>query len=491
MHDTSLHAQHTTLTDCESERLHLSGKIQGFGALIVVRLSDWIITHASDNADSFLGSGIDQCLGTDVRTAGFWSSGWADRIPQTHGERTELMHGPWVFTFIRSGDYLLIECEPIGPVSPPIPIHQLHRSLIRPPNTADELTAYQETLVQHLLAVTGMNRVMVYRFRDDWSGEVITEATDRPLGSYMGLRFPAGDIPAIARKLYEQNPIRTIPDVEGPEYAIRSLIPEAPDLSFSDLRSVSPMHQMYLRNMGVAASLSLPVLIGGQLWGLVVGHSYAGPCLLSHDQRHCAVLLANAYALGLANYRAAESLRLVDSVDRRVHAALQPMLQADHPFDAFHNCAHALQQLMEADAVAVAMEDRAALAGEGLNLDALADFDRWFVEEYEDYLLMSHRLTEFGVQSFAVATLFAGVLAVRAWSAQRGWLRFYWFRLSESQQITWAGHPDKPREAASAALSPRRSFEKWVEIRHGSSREWTSAHRLSALRVRAVAGRSL
>lgn len=133
MHDTSLDAQHTTLTDCESERLHLSGKIQGFGALIVVRLSDWIITHASDNADSFLGSGIDQCLGTDVRTVGFWSLGWADRIPQTHGERSELMDGPWVFTLIRSGDYLLIECEPIGTVSPPIPIHQLHRGLIRPP----------------------------------------------------------------------------------------------------------------------------------------------------------------------------------------------------------------------------------------------------------------------------------------------------------------------------------------------------------------------
>lgn len=491
MHDTSLGAGTTSLSDCESEQLHLSGKVQFFGSLMVVRLSDWIITHASDNAAAFLGAELTRYLGTDVRLASFWSSEWQSHIPATQGDRAEILLDGWVVTLILSGDYLILECEESANATAPIPVHQLHKGLIRPPDTHAEMEAYQETLVQHILTVSGMDRVMIYRFRDDWSGEVVAEAYEGSLGSYKGLRFPAGDIPAIARKLYEQNPIRTIPDVQGREYVIRSITPEAPDLSYSDLRSVSPMHLMYLGNMGVRASLSVPVLIGSRLWGLVVAHNYEEPCLLSQEQRHCAFLLTNAFSLGMASYRAANSLRMVDSVDRNAHAAMEPMLQVEHPLEAFTECAHAMQSLMEADAVAVAMEGRAAISGNGLSLENLAAFDRWFVEEHQDSLLMTQQIAGLDAPGLTMGSSFAGVLATKIWSAKRGWLRFYWFRVSETQNITWAGNPDKPQEAAGHVLGPRRSFEKWVEVRHGYSQEWAAAHRLSALRIRAIAGRSM
>jgi light-regulated signal transduction histidine kinase (bacteriophytochrome) len=469
--------------------LHLSGKIQGFGALVVVRLSDWTITHASDNADTFLGGPIPLFLGTDIRTVNFWSPTWMDKVPLETGARNELIDQDMVVTLIRSHEYLLIESEPVLSTAAPTPVHQLHRNLIRPPGSTAELGAYQDTLVRHILTVTGMDRVMIYQFRSDWSGEVVAEAMHGERGSYKGLRFPAGDIPAIARKLYEQNPIRTIPDVGGQEHTIRSIVPHAPDLSYSDLRSVSPMHLKYLANMGVSASLSVPVRVADRLWGLVVAHSYQGRHLLSHDQRHSATLLTNAFALGLASYKAAESLRLVDAVDRNVHSAMVPLLQTESPIEFFADCAQALQALMAADGVAIAVGERAAISGGGLSLDALAELDRWFIEDHQDTLLMTDRLCDASPSVLSVAMVYAGTMAVKIWSAKHGWLRFYWFRLSETQEITWAGNPDKPPEFGSHALSPRLSFEKWVEIRHGYSSEWTSGDRLSALRVRSIAGR--
>jgi chemotaxis family two-component system sensor kinase Cph1 len=241
--------------------------------------------------------------------------------------------------------------------------------------------------------------------------------------------------------------------------------------------------------MGVGASVSLPVLISGKLWGLVVGHSYHGPRLLSHEQRHCASLLTNAFSLGLANFQAGESLRLVDSIDRNVHNAMLPLLQTDSPLQVFADCAQALKSLLNADGLALAVGGNAAIAADGLSLEALADLDRWFVEDHQDALLMTDHLADTPVNGMNIVSVFSGALAIKSWSSKHGWLRFYWFRLSETQEIAWAGNPDKPAEPHGHTLGPRRSFEKWLEVRHGYSREWTAADRLSALRVRSIASR--
>src|SRR5262249_753743 len=136
------------------------------------------------------------------------------------------------------------------------------------------LDDYCRAASREVRALTGFDRVMVYRFDEEYNGEVIAEEKADGLEPFLGLHYPASDIPAHARRLYELNWVRHIPDVG---YSPSRLVPAhgPTDLSFAVLRSVSPIHIEYLQNMGVAASLSISVLKGGRLWGLVACHHYS------------------------------------------------------------------------------------------------------------------------------------------------------------------------------------------------------------------------
>ncbi len=126
--------------------------------------------------------------------------------------------------------------------------------------------------------MTGFDRVMVYRFAQDDSGEVIAESTHAGVESFLGLHYPASDIPRQARGLYERNWLRIIPDVEAVPSPIQPTLDSAGkplDLSQSVLRSVSPIHIEYLENMGVRASMSVSILREGRLWGLFACHHNA------------------------------------------------------------------------------------------------------------------------------------------------------------------------------------------------------------------------
>src|SRR5208337_3985124 len=138
---------------------------------------------------------------------------------------------------------------------------------------ASEVSAFLQATAEAVRAETGFDRVMVYRFQPDNSGVVIAEARDEELEPYLGQRYPASDIPKQARDLYLRNRIRSIPDARYTPAplipALNSVTGKPLDLTFSTLRSVSPIHLEYLANMGVAASTSLSLVIDGKLWGLI------------------------------------------------------------------------------------------------------------------------------------------------------------------------------------------------------------------------------
>src|SRR5262249_4980448 len=134
---------------------------------------------------------------------------------------------------------------------------------------------------RQLRALTGFDRVMVYRFANDGSGEVVGEAAAEGIGSFLGLHYPSSDIPQQARQLYLRTPFRIIADIEAEPVPIlpkRDETGEPIDLSLSVLRSVSRIHIEYLRNMGVAASLSVSIIVEGRLWGLFACHHYSPRC---------------------------------------------------------------------------------------------------------------------------------------------------------------------------------------------------------------------
>jgi len=159
---------------------------------------------------------------------------------------------------IRGSGCILVELKRSDRNVEPLSIQQLQTPLLSVPYDDDELALHHELLTQAFHAITGYDRIMIYRFHSDWSGEVIAETTTEELGSYLGLHFPASDIPQVARDLYMLNPSRMIPDAKSPPVPVLSVDSVPPDLTWSDLRSVSPVHLEYLGHMGVGASFSGP-----------------------------------------------------------------------------------------------------------------------------------------------------------------------------------------------------------------------------------------
>jgi chemotaxis family two-component system sensor kinase Cph1 len=499
MHDTSSAYSAATLTSCESEKLHLSGRIQSFGALMVLSPQSRTITHLSANCEEMLGISVERTLGCALTVLPFYTADLEQGFALEPGTQQLIvnisLHDELHLdvNLIMTSTALLLEWEPTAPEVRPIAIHQMHKSLVRPPSHKEGLDNYLDLLVSHVRTTTGMDRVMVYRFRDDWAGEVIAESVDASFGSYKDMRFPAGDIPEIARKLYVQNPYRMIPDAKAPMLPVLSIQVDPPDLSASDLRSVSPMHLQYMDNMGVRASFSVPICVMGRLWGLVTCHHYQSAKLLSLDQRQACGTLVAAFSLGISSHLAGIHLQTIDSMDRRIQSALQSFVGISNPLEGVGSSGLALAGLVNADGFAMAIGEEATISGHGPALDGLSVIDEWFLHHSDEYIAALDTLTHQFPANPEVSQFSCGLLAVKVWNVGRGWLRFYWFRQAETQHITWAGNPDKPRAENSAVpyLSPRRSFEKWVEERTGYCREWTSDEKVMVARFRSTAGRLL
>ncbi len=167
------------------------------------------------------------------------------------------------------------------PGTPPGHAEDLHRRLSyaigRIARSGDDVAGICDMAVTEMHELTGFDRTMIYRFDHDWHGEVIAEQTTGLPKRYLGHHFPASDIPAQARELYTRTLLRVIQDVDGaPVPLVPQLDPgrgQPLDLSFASLRSVSPIHLQYLRNMDVRASMSLSLLVGNRLWGMIVCHN--------------------------------------------------------------------------------------------------------------------------------------------------------------------------------------------------------------------------
>ncbi len=319
------------LSSCDREPIHILGAVQGFGFLIGVS-PDWIVTRASDNVATWLGQGAAALLGLPLdaildREAIHTLRGHLqtlrgpDAVDRVFGLRLVPGGEPFDVALHRSGDTIVIEAEPSATE------HLSAGNLVRSMVTRLQQTVGFDPLcreaARQMRALTGFDRVMVYRFAADHSGEVIAEAARSGLAPYLGLHYPASDIPKQARALYARNWLRIIADVDDTGAAV--LPPRDPagqplDLSLSTLRTVSPIHLEYLRNMGVAASLSVSILRGGRLWGLFACH-HTEPRHISLERRTGAELFGQMFSWLLeARERQADAEREVRS--RELHNRL-------------------------------------------------------------------------------------------------------------------------------------------------------------------------
>ena len=467
------------LVDCEQEPIHVPGAIQPHGFLLGVFPAEMEIALASANVSDvlgrpgpFIGRGLDSLLDpaciAQIRTS-LLSTG------PNHVEsvRTRILGEPWECVFHSNGDLLIVECEPSERDEPETALdfyRRSQRALTRLQSGVrlNELCRIAAREVQQL---TGFDRVMVYRFHADHSGEVIAEAKLPKLDSYLGLRYPASDIPPQARRLYELNTLRLIAQVDyepSPiEPVANPLTGEPLDLSHSILRSVSPIHREYLRNMGVGASMSISLLDEDRkLWGLIACHHYDRK-FLSHEVRRTCDFLGQALSWQItAGERAAVAQRIAESSTLRADLLKQVSTTNDMA-EALSRDPEGLLAIVESAAAVVVLSGRVQAIGCDEGTMELIDGIRDTIDETGAFF--SDDLHEsLGAEPGSLP--WSGAAAISLDSAHRDLI--VWLRPEFRHEVRWGHENAKNQTAVAKRLSPPGSFATWEETVRGRAEPW-------------------
>lgn len=486
------------LDNCAREPIHIPGSVQPRGVLAVVREPDFEVRQVSANVADLLGRPVDAVLGRHLSALiGADQAAQLQQAASTFGDlrsRNPLECVIEVDGRLRAfdailrrepGGVLLVELE-IAYGERPFSFPNTYlavRGSVEELNRASTLTELYDTTAGAVRDLTGFDRVMVYRYDEEYNGEVVAESKRADLNSFRGLHFPSTDIPAQARALYEKNWIRLISDVD---YTPAPLVPAVDpasgtplDLTYATLRSVSPIHVEYLQNMGVHASMSISLLRHGRLWGLIACHHYAGPHLPPFGTRAAAEFLGSTL-----------SLRLVDQFEddqlqRRLTAQAVLTKLTGATLDDRIPLAEALLgdpsllDLVPADGVVVEIGGDHRAIGSVPPPDVVATVAAWAREASEEIAgtdCLSRALPALDLDS----QLAAGALAITLPDGQYA----IWFRREVLRSVDWGGDPHNKAiaitEGDEIRLSPRKSFERWREIVHQRSDPWTSSETESA-----------
>lgn len=489
------------LSTCDREPIHIPGAVQPHGVLIAVDPMSRRILQVSENSGALLGREAaellhgyaDALLGAETyadlirTTTDAAHEGDAVPVEITAGGERRAFDG---IAHAAHGAVAIIELEPSEP--PSIAMLERFFSIVRRGlarvQEATTVARVCDVAAFEFAWLAGFDRTMVYRFDRDWNGEVVAEQRDDALPPFLGLHYPATDVPRQARELYRRNVLRLIPDAR---YTPARIVPshnpltEMPlDLSRSVLRSVSPIHLEYLANMNVGATLTASLLKHGELWGMIAAH-HRTPRFVPYRVRVACEMLARTASLRIT------ALEERDELAQRLQLrSLQPaLLEAVAKDGSFTDAIARGRQLLDvadAEGAVIKTEGEPMLIGRTPRLRHVRRILAWLDERGgrdTDQPFISDALALMNPEFAEFAAEASGLLAVPLTTTSGGWL--LWFRPELVRTVLWGGDPRKPvGEGEGERISPRRSFEAWKEVVRQHARPWEASQIDAAIELR-------
>ncbi|EGF31147.1 Phytochrome, two-component sensor histidine kinase [Oxalobacteraceae bacterium IMCC9480] len=493
-----------SVAHCDDEPVSTPGCIQSHGMLLVMDPAALIVTQVSDNCAQWTSRPVEQVLG--VALAEVLGTTAAQRIAQLVGigglegnptyALTARVPGmpadaePLDISVHLAGGVLIVELEPtgrdrLGPLSERDYYSRVKSTMARL-RASVSLAAFCQAIADEVRSTTGLDRAMVYRFHADDSGEVVADAHRPDLHSWFGLRYPASDIPKPAREIFMRIGVRPLPDARGELCELVPLlnpVSGAPlDMTHCALRGASVMYTEYLTNMGVAATLTMPILRDGVLWGLIVCHHYT-PTVMPYHQRAAAEFIGQVASLEITGAETREHAQYqarIDAVHHGVmtHAAIRGEVTAVmEAFDASERCG--LLDGIEAGGVALRHHDQWLTSGQTPSVLQLQVLAGWVHQQlardgHGGQLVVTGALGSLFAPAAQYADVASGMLAIAVSRSVQGDL-LLWFRPEQKQVFNWSGNPyDKPLTTGpnGARLTPRHSFDLWQEEVRGRAMPW-------------------
>jgi light-regulated signal transduction histidine kinase (bacteriophytochrome) len=468
------------ISNCDREPVRVPGAVQPHGALLVVDGRDLTVVTASESTADLFGLAPRELLGRDVACLALAADVEAltralrdERVEDHNPVKVELRSGRRLNAIMhRQGERVVVEFEPDDDAPEFRSSYLLNRvyqslTLLR---AAADLGSLCARAARYVRDLTGFDRVIVYAFQPDWTGKVVAEDCADGAPRYLDLRFPASDIPGQARALYAECRLRMIPTSTYAPAPLVTLTDGPPlDLTHACLRSISPVHLEYMRNMGVTASMGISIMDGDRLWGLITCNHESGERFVPYQARAACGLLGDAVSslvsqkegIGMAEGRAAS----LDTQARLVQFIVQGG-------DVVHGLtAHkpSLVDVVESTGAALSHNGEVHVVGRTPPRSELEALLAWIEQQGSDTLVVES-LPERYPRAHAWKDVACGIVASAvsfgdsSVVSQKTWL--LWFRPEVVQTVTWGGDPRKPAAEGDDRLHPRKSFERWREDVH-------------------------
>jgi len=462
------------LINCENEPIHIPGSIQPHGLLIGLT-KEFKIVFCSENISAFLpfkytevlGENFEDIFGSESFNA-IKNSSLQENVLQV---KMELEKKIFQCFFHQSNDYYVFEAEPckVG-VEEITDVYNQTLQFINYMNATQSLKDLCQMVARETRSLTGYDRVMVYRFDKEYNGEVFAESCREDLEPFLGLHYPHTDIPVQARELYMRNVLRLITDIDYtpvPIYTIDDDSDKDLDLSLSVLRSTSPIHVEYLKNMGVGATLTISLIYQGKLWGLIACHHYASKNLT--PEIRLAAQLQGQFITSQIDVRQSNEEY---EVSRKTNNALEKITGFDLPpiMESFKiiSINPELLKLCNASGVSLFINGEVYKNGITPPENIIPSLSGWLSEYSNDGSFVTEKIIDFIPAMKSVWDKVSGVIYYSLGKSNS----IIWYRTETITEVNWGGDPSKAIVKDANGLHPRNSFVKWKQINKNRSTPW-------------------
>jgi light-regulated signal transduction histidine kinase (bacteriophytochrome) len=491
-----------TITNCESEPIHIPGSIQPKGFLVAVKIVDYTISFASKNCETLFKQPLIEILGKSLLHF-FDAKEINDFRAQYKFDGSE-MERPFVFSIDsalystsahKSGNTIVFEMETFENFHSQLPdLFIQTKRFAYHTEKSDNLKNLCRDIANETKLITGYDRVLIYRFDKDFNGEVFAESKDENLEPFLGLSYPHTDIPAQARELYVRNHLRMITDVEyqpvplfGLQHDVES--ENTLDLSLSFLRSVSPIHIQYLKNMGVAACFSISLIHNNKLWGLISCH-HSTPKHIPYYVRLASHLQAVFLQSQIDVRQMADEFELTKETNKKLQD-LSEQFAVEQAIISDDQTLQLLKNLINADGIAIINKGKIHTAGTVPSQETISSISSWFSDHIKSENFSSSKFSTEYLPSSQIITNVAGICYQRL--GLLGGHCILWFRNELETTKRWGGDPNKAilLNEDNNLLTPRKSFAAWSESVKNQSADWLRPELKAAAAISLVIQRQL
>lgn len=485
------------VTNCDREPIHIPGAVQPYGFLLCLAEDTQRVVQASENtqallgipAAELLGAGLDRLLAPE--TLAELDALWPvlTETPHLLGVRLHHIAGQPFYKLIahRYDQLLWAEFEPVMSIEPSVvDLTALNATVSQMLGAATVLDFCQQA-VDQVRVLTGFDRVAMYRFAADESGEVVAEARRPDLDPWLGLHYPATDIPRQARALYLKNWLRFIPDAR---YQPAPLVPvrnpttgRPPDMTHAVLRSVSPIHLQYLHNLGSAATMTISVIQEGKLWGMITCH-HLTPRLISYELRELCLFIGKTFSALLKNKEQQDAYAYQLHIQKNQARLFEQINGRPNFIEGLYQHTPTLLDVFDCGGAAICFEGELITLGATPTPAQIGELVAWLRAHHQDDLFHTDSYAQLNPAGVAMRATASGVLAITL--AREAGDYVLWFRPEQLQTVTWAGRTQKVETQADGQifLSPRQSFEAWKQTVENTAAAWQPLELEAAREIR-------